>query len=136
MIGFVAIAGCYYLTNFSDVVYHTHLIRILLIVIAGISVLLNLMPPDVLKSLVRFLLKPFVRSGSFSYALYIIHWPMIMLSVFIYKKYSNMSIFQMIIIVSVNLIVIFLLSWYLEERLQPSIAKALNRWYYKRGKEA
>jgi peptidoglycan/LPS O-acetylase OafA/YrhL len=131
IIGFVSVLICYFLTRFRGIVYHSDIIRILLFVIAGSSILLNLIPPDIPKNLIRLCLKPFVRSGSFSYALYISHWPIITISVFFYEKFFGASILHMSIGICLNMMVIFFLSWYLEEKLQPVIETVLNKWYYK-----
>ena len=134
----VAIASlsiCFYFTYLDEIVYHSRLLRIILIGIGFGSVILSFLSSNTLNNAVRKFLKYFVRSGSFSYALYIIHWPMIMLSVFIYEKFLEASFLYMSLLISTNILGIILLSWYLEEWIQPKIAKLLNRIYYKSQKQ-
>jgi peptidoglycan/LPS O-acetylase OafA/YrhL len=131
LIGAFSLIACYLFTYSSGIVYHDDLLRKVLFGLAIILVFFNFIPVSVLKSTIRRMLKPFTRSGSFSYALYIVHWPLIALSVFLSKKYYTISLPLMLSIIVVNISIIFLVSWLLEERLQPVIVRKLNKWYYK-----
>ncbi len=135
IVGIVSLSICFCFTYFDEIVYHSGLMRILIIAIGFGSVFLIFLHSNTLNYAVRKFLNYFVRSGSFSYALYIIHWPMIMLSVFIYEKYLKASFLYMSLLISINILVIVLFSWYLEERIQPKIVKLLNRIYYKNQKQ-
>lgn len=131
IIGFASLGICYSFTNFSEIVYHKELIKSIIIAIAGISLILYFLPTYISKKLVRFLMKPFVMTGSFSYSLYIIHWPIIMFSVFIHKKFLGGTMLEMGLMISATITIVFLLSWFLEEMIQPKIAKTMNRLFYK-----
>ena len=131
-IGIGSQAFCYSLTFFEEIVYHANLLRVILSGLGILTVVLYFIPEHFLKRSVRAMLNPFVRSGSFSYALYILHWPLITLSVFLYSKFFSSSFMVMSVLIAINILIIILTSWFLEERLQPIIARGLNRWYYKK----
>lgn len=131
-IGIGSMAICYFLTFFEEIVYHANLLRVILSGLGILNVVLYFIPEHFLKKSLRALLNPFVRSGSFSYALYILHWPLITLSVFLYSKYFSSSFMVMFVLIAINILIIILTSWLLEERLQPVIARGLNKWYYKK----
>ncbi len=131
-IGIGSLAFCYFLTFFEKLVYHDNLLHIILLGLGILTFVLYFIPLHFIKKSVRAMLNPFVRSGSFSYALYILHWPLITLSVFLYSKYFSSSFLVMSVLIAINILIIFLTSWFLEERLQPVLARGLNKWYYKK----
>lgn len=132
LIGLVSVSICYYLTYFNIIVIHSDLLRYVLIGLGFSSLLLSIIPLYYFKNLSRYLIKPFVFSGSYSYALYIIHWPLIMLSVFLYKMFEGGSVSLMVFTITINIFLIFMVSRYLELGIQPWIAKILNKYYYRR----
>lgn len=129
-IGLSGIGICYFLTFSESVTFHPQLLRPILILFAIISLFINLLPLHLIQTVLRSFLKPFVGSGSFSYALYIFHWPLILFSLHLFKDYIQSNLWLFIGTISLNLISIFLLAWYCEVHLQPKIAKRLNRLYY------
>lgn len=131
---FISLSGilvCYFLTFNESVVFHPVLLRNFLFLFAIISLFINFLPFYYIQNVLRFLLKPFVSAGKFSYALYIFHWPLILLSIYFFKDYYETNILAFICILSMNICAIFLLSWYCETRLQPQMAKTLNKFYYR-----
>ena len=109
---------------------HSELLKFIVFGIGFGSIIMSLIPLNFLKEFSRFMIKPFVFSGSYSYALYIIHWPLIMLSVYLYKMFVGGSFMLLVFTISVNIIIIFMGSRYLELQIQPLIAKILNKHYY------
>jgi peptidoglycan/LPS O-acetylase OafA/YrhL len=128
IIGIFFLGVCYFFTYSGKIVYHADLLRIIIPGMAVASVFIYYLPLETLKNTVRRLLVPFTRSGSFSYALY----PLITLAVFLLNKYLNPSFIIMLTIIFVNILIIFLTSWFLEEKLQPVLARRLNKWYYQK----
>jgi len=131
-IGIGSVAICYFLTFFEEIVYHDDLLRIILMWLGIFTAVLYFIPEHFLKKSVRAMLNPFVRSGSFSYALYILHWPLITLAVFLYSKYFSSSFLVMFVFIAINILIIILTSWFLEERLQPVFVRYLNKVYYRK----
>jgi peptidoglycan/LPS O-acetylase OafA/YrhL len=132
IIGIFSLVVCYFFTYSGKIVYHADLLRIIIPGLALASVFIYFLPLETLRNTVRMLLGPFTRSGSFSYALYIVHWPLINLAVFLLNKYLNPSFIILFTIIMVNILIIFLTSWFLEEKLQPVLARRLNKWYYQK----
>jgi peptidoglycan/LPS O-acetylase OafA/YrhL len=131
LIGLSGIAICYLLTFNEAVAFHPQLLRNLLIPFAFISSFISFIPFNSIQALLRLILNYFVGAGSFSYALYIFHWPFILLSIYLFKGYYSSNIWIFIAIIGLNIGSVFLLAWYCEVLLQPKMAKILNRFYYK-----
>lgn len=128
-IGFFSILACYCFTYIGNITYHTIIIRIFLFSLLIINLIINLLSSSFQKGLLRLFIKPFVKTGSISYALYIIHWPLIILFIFYYKKFFYTNITSLLFIIILNVIVVFIVSYFLEKQLQPKIEKKLNHYY-------
>lgn len=130
LIGIIAVTSCFFLTYQENILFHPELLRYILIFIALGSVVFLFFPFGKIQAFIRLFLKPFVKAGSYSYALYIIHWPLIILFKYIFLKDQEISFPVFSLIVLGNVAVIFILSRFLELRLQPIFSKFFNYGLY------
>jgi len=128
-IGLFAAAVCYCLTFSPSVVIHFHLLRYILILISVFSILIVFIPIELFRRCMRMILKPFTKAGTISYAIYIFHWPLIILTTYIFKDVMNKNLPLMLLVIGMNLMTVFLMSWYAELKLQPRIVDYLNGWF-------
>lgn len=135
ILSFVAIIICYNLTFHDAILFHPAIVRYLLLFLGFISLLFVFIPIDYIQSIIRMFLKPFVSSGSFSYALYIFHWPLIILVNYFFVAKNQLNVFLFFTIILLNIIILFLISRYLEIGLQPKISKWLDTVFKKTVKE-
>jgi peptidoglycan/LPS O-acetylase OafA/YrhL len=135
ILSFGAIITCYNLTFYDAILFHPSIVRYLLLFLGFISVLLFFIPIASFQSVIRMCLKPFVSSGSFSYAFYIFHWPLIILVNYFFVAKNQLNIFFFFTIILLNIIIVFVVSRYLEIRVQPKISKWLDTVFIKTVKE-
>jgi peptidoglycan/LPS O-acetylase OafA/YrhL len=121
-----AIIVCMFFTYYDNILFHPAIVRIILSTLFVVSIIIPFINIRFLQSAIRFILKPFVKSGSYSYALYIIHWPTIILFDYLFIKNIELNFFPFLVLIIINLAVIFLFSYVLELRIQPFIARKLS----------
>lgn len=131
-IGIIGISICFCLTRFENITYHTTLVRLLLVVFAFLLFILTIFSFSRIQTLIRILLKPFIRFGSYSYAIYIFHWPIIVLLINLFRTQIHASIVYMILSMLFAFVFIMSLSWLMEIKLQPIVAKWMDKLYYKK----
>ena len=127
----ITILGCYFLTFNDQVLFHPGLVRYILYAFAAGSLVFVLIPFHYFQSLLRLLLLPFIKTGSFSYAVYIFHWPSIILLKYIFQNQLKDSLVMLMTVIVLNIFLVMIWSWYAEVKLQPQVAKVLNNWFYK-----
>ncbi len=130
LIGIFAVTSCFCLTYQENILFHPVLLRYILIFIALGSVFFLFFPFEKIQALIRLLIKPFVKAGSYSYALYIIHWPLIILFKYIFLKNQVITFPAFALIVVGNVVMIFILSRFLELYLQPIFSDFFNYGLY------
>jgi peptidoglycan/LPS O-acetylase OafA/YrhL len=125
-ISFIAIVICYLLTYEHSIVYNARLHRAILLALVPFSMALTFIAPSLLNDMLRTMLMPFKNVGSYSYALYIFHWPLLILSAHMYKRFIANNILNLSITVVVFVITLIKISKLLELRLQPWFVYMLN----------
>lgn len=128
-VSLIAIIVCFICTYYDNILFHPAIVRIILGALLVVSIIILYVPIRLLQSVVRLILKPFVKSGSYSYAIYIIHWPIIILFEYLFIQNIELNFFSFLVLIIINLAVIFLISYGLELRIQPVIARKMN--YFK-----
>lgn len=78
-IGLIGIGTCYLLTNNENVLFHPIMLRFILVLMILLTFMIVFIPIQYFQNYIRILLSPFVKAGYFSYAIYIFHWPLILL---------------------------------------------------------
>ena len=129
IIGFMAIGGCFLLTYEEKILFHPVLVRYILLALIPFSLLLVLMPFIKVQMLIRWFLKPFIPLGSYSYAIYIYHWPILTLFIHYFNEQIHSNAIYMILITFLCFMFTLILSWYLELKAQPTIAQQMDKLY-------
>ena len=88
------------------------------------------MEVEKIEELLRTLVKPFVRAGGYSYAVYIFHWPLLVLSVWLFKDYYKASFWILLSVIILSVGFVVSISWAAEKKLQPLMASLLDQHYY------
>lgn len=126
---FIAILINYGFT-LTEIVYHKSLLKLILPSIFILGSLVSFVKTEHIQSILRTFSSLFIKLGSFSYALYIFHWPLLILFVYYFKVLGIISITSMLCFIILFLFIINISSWWLEVKLQPRINKWLNEKYY------
>ncbi len=129
LISLIAIGVCYICTYYDNILFHPQIVRLILWFLLVVSIIILYVPIVFMQSVVRSILKPFVNSGSYSFALYIIHWPVIILFEYLIIQNAQLNFFTFLIFIFINLGVIFFISFGLELKWQPVIARKMD--YFK-----
>jgi len=128
-IGTLGILFAFLVTNIESAVFHPVLLRYLLVGILFFMLFFLVIPFHKFQKVLRVSLYPFVSIGSFSYALYIFNWPIILLFKYYFISWAELSFLNMSALIFVNFAFIFLLSWVLEMKLQQKISAQLSKMY-------
>jgi peptidoglycan/LPS O-acetylase OafA/YrhL len=131
VIALIGIISCYLLTYNDNVVFHPELLRGILKVLTALSIFVLFIPIEFIQSLLRNLLKPFIKTGRFSYAIYIFHWPFIILLRYYFEDFIKLQLSYMLIVILFNALLVFFIAWYAEVKLQPKIVRLINNKFYK-----
>jgi peptidoglycan/LPS O-acetylase OafA/YrhL len=118
--------------TFTEVVYHKALIKMILPLLFIAGSLISFINTDQIKSILRTLSSVFIDLGSFSYALYIFHWPLLILFVDYFNRLGFITVYSMLGFILFFLLLINSLSWLLEIKFQPVMNKWLNERYYRK----
>ena len=114
----------------TEIVYHKSLLKTILPLILIIGTMISFIKIAYIKSILRSISSHFIRLGTFSYALYIFHFPLLILFVYYFNKLGFHSITSMLVFIIMFLLLVNFLSWWLEVKFQPIINKWLNKKYY------
>lgn len=133
-ISFIAVSVCFFITYIPSIVYHTALVRIILLCISFSIFILYFLKVEQMKQALRKLINPFVRTGGFSYAVYILHWPILVLFSTLFKEYYQESFGFLLCFIILYICIVITSSWAAEIKLQPLVAKIMNRHYYSKRK--
>lgn len=129
-VGLLGIYTCYLLSYNEDITFHGGLLRYILLFFILLLFILQVVPFYKFQPFIRWFLKPFTSAGSYSYALYIFHWPVLTLIIHLFQKFIFENVMQMALVTVLTLVFIFIFSWFLELKVQPLIARRLNKLYY------
>jgi peptidoglycan/LPS O-acetylase OafA/YrhL len=131
LFGSIGISIAFAVTYIETAVFHPILLKYVLFGIFFLLIFFLFIPIVYFQNLLRLFLRPFVYMGSFSYALYIFHWPFIILIQYYFMDYVKLNIFFMLTLIFINVLLILYISWFLEVKFQPRIAKYLSKLYLK-----
>jgi peptidoglycan/LPS O-acetylase OafA/YrhL len=126
-----AVAICYYLSYFDIFSFHPDLVRLILFALVPVSVVFIFIQRNVLRSIIVWFLRPFVITGGFSYALYIVHWPILVLVKFYFVENKDLGLFAFCALIVLSLLVMVLVSNFLERTYHPIVSKFIDSKFYK-----
>lgn len=132
VIGLIGVFCCYLLTYQDALIYHPVFVRYLLMVFILLLIIFVFVPFSSIQKIIRNFLRPFINFGSYSYAIYILHWPIM---VFFKNKFEvqiHQNPIYMVLIILLVTIIVWGSSWLLEIKMQPIIARQMNKIFYKK----
>lgn len=132
LIGLIAIVFCFYLTFIKSITYHSTILRLFLLLLFVVNIVVHFIKFTFQRRIISWFVKTFSNTGSISYALYIIHWPIIILFLFLYRTFLELNLLNTLCFIIINIGMIFFISFFLENKLQPRIVKLSNRLFYKK----
>lgn len=135
LIGLISIVFCFFLTFNKSITYHSTILRVFLLLLFFVNIVIHFSRFTIQKRLISWLVQKFSNTGSISYALYIIHWPIIILFIFLYRTFFEMNLVNTLSVITINIGMIFFISSFLELKLQPIIVKISNQFYYKKERQ-
>jgi peptidoglycan/LPS O-acetylase OafA/YrhL len=135
LIGLISIVFCFFLTFNNSITYHSTILRVFLLLLFVVNIVIHFSRITIQRRLIFWLVQKFSSTGSISYALYIIHWPIIILFIFLYKTFFEMNLVNTLSVITINIGMIFFISSLLEIKLQPIIVKISNQFYYKKERQ-
>ena len=126
ILGFISITACLFLTRFDKLVFHPDLVRYIIVALAVISLILIFIPISTIRLILRNSLSVFTKFGLYSYGIYIVHWPIIILIKFYLLDNRDHTIVSVISAILLSLFFIAVISVLLERVIQPKILRFIN----------
>ncbi len=124
-IGLMGILIAFSITYIDSAVFHPRILKYVLLGIFLLSLVITFIPLTYILNILSIVLKPFVFSGAFSYAIYIFHWPFIILTQFFLIDWAELNVFNMLLVIALIISFTLLFSWFLEKKMQPRIVNSL-----------